>query len=130
MRAQAAALGVQQEHLRRQQALFGERIASAKEQVRRGVPSFPCRMLPPPHFWCMSFQLDLSRSSTFGLAVKGIAAKHAWWPSQWKHKKAAAQSMVVEQQRCKEAIEADNAANQALLAENHAKARLLLPFGG
>lgn len=35
--------------------------------------------------------------------------------------------MVVEQQRCKEAIEADNAANQALLAENHAKARLLHP---
>lgn len=49
------------------------------------------------------------------------------WCSQWKHKKAAAQSMVVEQQRCKEAIEADNAANQALLAENHAKARMLWP---
>ncbi len=33
-RAEAAALAVQQEHLRRQQDIFGERIASAKEQVR------------------------------------------------------------------------------------------------
>lgn len=32
-RAEAAALAVQQEHLRRQQDIFGERIASAKEQV-------------------------------------------------------------------------------------------------
>ena len=60
MRAQAAALGVQQEHLRRQQALFGERIASAKEQVRRGVPSSPCTM-PLPDHGRMSFQLVLVR---------------------------------------------------------------------
>ena len=32
--------------------------------------------------------------------------------------------MIVEQQRSKEAVEADNAANNALLAENLAKARL------
>ena len=57
MRAQAAALGVQQEHLRRQQALFGERIASAKEQVGMGVPSSSPCTLRPPGDGCTSFLL-------------------------------------------------------------------------
>ena len=118
-RAEAAGLAVQQEHLRRQQDIFAERIASAKEQVRRSPAASSCSAGP-----CMR---PGPPAALFACATEawGSCSCHRWMRVQWKHKRAAAQSAVVEQQRCKEAVEADNAANNAALAENLAKARRL-----
>ena len=40
------------------------------------------------------------------------------WPAQWEVKKEAALSRIVEQRMNKEAVEAENAANNAKLAEH------------
>ena len=90
-------------------------------------------------FWLLQWEVNnkvvLSRNveqqidQSSRLLAKARLKHHGFWLLQWEVKKEAALSRIVEQRMNKEAVEAENAANNAKLAEHLVHVSPLLTSG-